>query len=303
MKTQKQSIRKFIQSIAFATLFLLSAAIQAQDRITLKNGDEINATISEVTDTEVKYKTYGNENGPIRVVYISNIFSIKYANGTKELFENRENQIQPTPENKPSQPAQYGAQRPSRSKYDSDTSDYAKKKRKNFSGPRVGVTYIAPGTTADYLSSNGKNPFITQFGWQFETRLFTIEDGTSGLVEFIPMIGGVEQALFLPSASFLLGLRGGTNRSWEFAIGPSLGVKYDLKGDLMNPFGLVVALGTSLKKGNVWFPINLAFTPSVGSKQTIDIKDATGVVTGKEEQKFNTGWKLSLIVGFNSRVR
>lgn len=303
MKTKTKLNQKTLKNFFFGTFLILSAVLQAQDKITLRSGEEISATVMELTDKEIKYVKTGNPGGPTHVVYKSNVFSIKYANGTKEVFDNKSDQAENVYQNTPSQPAGMNAAQQSRSKYDSDTSDYAKKKRKNFSGPRVGVTYISEGTTADYLAGVGKNPYLTQFGWQFETRLFTTDDGTSGLVEFIPMIGGVEQALFFPSATFLLGLRGGTKWSWEFAIGPSLSPKFDLKGDLTNPFGLVVALGMSFKKGNVWFPVNLAFTPSVGSKQTVDVYNANNIKTGTEERTYTTGWKLSLLVGFNSRIR
>ena len=300
MKTTIRKIAKKTRTTLAILSVIFTTFLQAQDKITLKNGDEISASISEITDEEIKYKRTDEPEGPVRIFYKYEVFSIKYANGTKELFAN-ENKPIPQQSNY-YQKASSTSQTQKNSAFDPDTSDFAKKKRKNFSGPRVGVTYLSEGTTASYLEGRGKSPFITQFGWQFEARLFTIEDGTAGIVEFIPMIGGVEQAMFLPSASFLLGLRGGTDRSWEFAMGPSMGIKYDHQGNLKSPFGLVIAFGTSFKKGNVWFPVNLAFTPSVGSVETVNIVDSsTGLVTGTEEQKFKTGWKLSLIVGFNSR--
>lgn len=300
MKTTSRRITGKTRATLFILGVLFTSFFNAQDKITLKSGEEISASITEITDEEIKYKRTDDPDGPIRVFYKHEVFLIKYANGSKELFAN---DVKPVS----SQSNYYSGASAStsnhkNSSFDPDTSDFAKKKRKNFSGPRVGVTYLSEGTTASYLEGRGKSPFITQFGWQFEARLFTIEDGTAGIVEFIPMIGGVEQAMFLPSISFLLGLRGGTDKSWEFAMGPSMGIKYDHEGNLKSPFGLVLAFGTSFKKGNVWFPVNLAFTPSVGSVETVNIVDSsTGLVTGTEEQKFKTGWKLSLIVGFNSR--
>lgn len=112
------------------------------------------------------------------------------------------------------------------------------------------------------------NPFLTQFGWQFETRLFQTNRGLSGLVEFVPLIGGLEQGKFLPSQSALLGLRG--PKCWEFGVGPNV----SLAGA-----GLVFAVGTSFHSQGIYFPVNLAVVPG------------------------NDGTRVSLLFGFNSRRR
>ena len=44
-------------------------------------------------------------------------------------------------------------------------------------GPRIGFTIIG-GETADKLRDDyDAVPFITQFGWQFEWRFFSVDDG------------------------------------------------------------------------------------------------------------------------------
>ncbi|MDR1783663.1 MAG: hypothetical protein LBR13_05320 [Dysgonamonadaceae bacterium] len=73
-------------------IFLLIAigatvATFAQDVITKKNGDEIKAKVTEIGATEVKYKRFGNENGPTYTIPKSEIFMIKYENGEKDIFE------------------------------------------------------------------------------------------------------------------------------------------------------------------------------------------------------------------------
>jgi hypothetical protein len=60
--------------------------LQAQDLILKKNGDEISAKIEEVGITEIKYKKFDNQEGPMYTMLKSEIFMIKYANGTKEVF-------------------------------------------------------------------------------------------------------------------------------------------------------------------------------------------------------------------------
>ena len=112
------------------------------------------------------------------------------------------------------------------------------------------------------------NPFLTQFGWQFETRLFRLPNGVSGLVELVPLVGGLEQGQFIPSVSGLLGVRGA--KGFEFGVGPNV-----------TPLGanIVLAMGTSIQSNGINFPINLA------------------VVPGKD------GMRVSLLVGFNARHR
>lgn len=66
-------------------LFFLSASY-AQDVITKSNGDDINAKIIEITQTEIKYKKFDNLDGPIFTLPINDIFMVKYENGSKEIF-------------------------------------------------------------------------------------------------------------------------------------------------------------------------------------------------------------------------
>jgi len=58
----------------------------AQDVITLKNGDEIQAIVQEISDVDVKYKRSDNPNGPDYSLKKSDIFMIKYANGSRDVF-------------------------------------------------------------------------------------------------------------------------------------------------------------------------------------------------------------------------
>lgn len=301
MKTQNNKTNSLNKGLVTLCLsFIFCTTINAQDKILLKNGDEVNAKVTEITETEVKFKRFDNLSGPTRVIYKYEIFSIKYENGTKDVF----NTVPQTTIIQNSEPVYVPATEPvvkstpADNTFDPDTSDFAKKRRKTFSGPRVGFTYISSGTAADYLAREGKQNLISQFGWQFEGRLFTVENGMSGIIEFIPLIGGVEQGMFIPSASVLIGLRGGEKRSYEFAMGPNFSVVPNYLGHRTGSVGLVIAAGTSFKKGNVNFPVNLAFVPSVGSKENVMNEDGSF-----SEKKFQTGWRLSLIVGFNSRKK
>ena len=282
-KINTQLLRyRIIYSLILVGFIFTSSNLIAQDKITLLNGTEIISKLNEISDTEVKYKLFDNQNGPDRILLKKDIFSIKYENGKIEVY-NSGNLNSENPNANP------GINLNDNSKFDPDKSDFAKKKLKKFEGPRIGATYINNGTVRDYLDSENKSPVITQFGWQFETRLFTADDGTSALLEFIPLVGGFDQGLFLPSISILTGIRNATDAkmSLEFAIGPNFSITRNWENKVAPSVGLVIAVGTNIKKSNINFPINLVFVPSVGERH--DGKD------------YETGWKLSLIFGFNSR--
>jgi len=316
MKTenkQKSNLGKAIVTLGLS--FTLFNAIKAQDNITLKNGDELKVKVIEVNETEIKYKSFDNQEGPSRIIYKSEVFLIKYQNGTKDVFNEESvktinNNTGPVYQNNSGPVKQIILEQPKQEdkRFDNDSTDFAKTRRKRFGGPRIGATFIGPGLSADYLSGAGKQPFITQFGWQFEGRLFTTDNGTQGLIEFVPLIGGIEQGLFIPSASVLLGIRGGKQNVYEFGIGPNFTVTKNYRGGSVGSVGVVIAAGTSLKSANIYFPITLAFVPSVGSSVKNEDPD-TGLYnkdldkTFLNKQKVQTSFKLSLLVGFNYRKK
>jgi hypothetical protein len=137
-----------------------------------------------------------------------------------------------------------------------------------LSGPRFGITYLS-GDLVDRLNDSfdqdlGGAPVITQFGWQFETRLFVADTGLSGVTEFVPLIGGLERGLFLPSFSFLVGLR--TASGVEFGLGPNVS---------LGGAAYVIAAGLTQQYGGLNIPLNVSAVLS------------------------DEGVRLSLLVGFN----
>ncbi len=52
------------------------------DTLVLKNGEEIKCKIIEIGTTEIKYKKWDNLEGPTIAILKSDVFMIKYANGT-----------------------------------------------------------------------------------------------------------------------------------------------------------------------------------------------------------------------------
>src|SRR5688572_25608022 len=59
-------------------LFLSGASLRAQDVLTLMNGTEIKAKVLEINDTEVRYRNFGDNDGPVRTVSKSELFMIRY---------------------------------------------------------------------------------------------------------------------------------------------------------------------------------------------------------------------------------
>ena len=234
----------------FALLFLLVLTLSAfsQDIIILKTGEEIRAKVIEVNPTQIKYKEFTNLEGPTLIIDRSAVFMIKYENGTRDVMKTQE------PEEEKKRPVQKVPLGP---------------EHVTLGGPRIGVTYVGPGSMRDKLEDKyDVDPFFSQFGWQIETRFFTLPNGFSGVFELVPLIGGLEQGKFLPSISGLIGVR--TGGGIEFGIGPNLS---------LSGAALAIAGGFTLRSEYINFPINLALVASDG------------------------GLRYGLLLGFNYRMR
>jgi len=72
------------------TLFLfmvgMAVVVNAQDIITLKNGNEIKAKVTEISASEIKYKRFDYLDGPTILIAKREVFAINYENGTREVF-------------------------------------------------------------------------------------------------------------------------------------------------------------------------------------------------------------------------
>ncbi len=64
-------------------VFILASA---QDVIVMKNGDEVKAKVTEIGTNEIKYKKFDNPDGPVYSATKSDVFMIKYENGTKDMI-------------------------------------------------------------------------------------------------------------------------------------------------------------------------------------------------------------------------
>lgn len=75
---------------------ILSVGCYAQDMIVKKDGSIIQAKVSEIGTSEVKYKKWSNPDGPSYAIAKSDILAITYQNGEKETFEDAtESEVKP----------------------------------------------------------------------------------------------------------------------------------------------------------------------------------------------------------------
>ncbi len=76
-------MKKFL---LYSVLSLISVVCFSQDLIIKKNGEEIKAKVSEVNQSEIKYKKIANLTGPVYTISKSEVIMIRYEDGTNDIF-------------------------------------------------------------------------------------------------------------------------------------------------------------------------------------------------------------------------
>lgn len=76
-----------MKKIYFCLPAILTGVLQlsAQDIITKCNGEEIAAKVAEIGDTQIKYRKYENAQGPLYTLPASEVFLIRFEDGTREV--------------------------------------------------------------------------------------------------------------------------------------------------------------------------------------------------------------------------
>jgi hypothetical protein len=64
----------------------MSVLCYSQDIISLRTGGQIRSKILEITPSDIRYKNFDNQAGPVYVVNKSDVLNILYENGTKDVF-------------------------------------------------------------------------------------------------------------------------------------------------------------------------------------------------------------------------
>ena len=133
-----------------------------------------------------------------------------------------------------------------------------KLQRQHLSGPRFGFT-VFTGETADRRDQAGLEPIMTQFGWQFETQIVAGTSGNQALMEWVFLIGGVEQDEFNASLGWLAGYR--LENGLEFGVGPNISYSRDSRDTTSS---MLVAGGATLPFGDMYVPVNMAVSMAQG---------------------------------------
>ena len=98
---------KTLKSLSFIVCLILCSLTYksfSQDVITLSNGTEIETKVIKITDSEIEYKKWNNQEGPSYVEKVSNVSSIKYQNGNKDTFNQKTAEVKVVNEKKKSKP-------------------------------------------------------------------------------------------------------------------------------------------------------------------------------------------------------
>jgi len=126
------------------------------------------------------------------------------------------------------------------------------------SGPRYGVLWLSQ-QSADTISAHYGhkiNQTMSIFGWDFETQLLKNPGGTTPMTDLVVVVGGLDQGVILPSATWFVGMR--TGDDFEFGVGPNV----SLAGA-----GLALTVGMTHRTGVLNIPFNLAVVSSkLGSR-------------------------------------
>jgi hypothetical protein len=168
----------------------------------------------------------------------------------------------------------------------------------NLSGPRMGFAYFAGEVGEVFQMPKNKGGFDSypvhfQFGYQFEVQYLN-EGNNQALFEFLPMVTGFNQNIFIPSLTIMNGFRN-NKYGWEIAFGPTFNITrkadgyYDASGEwhlrndwndstAINPYaiekrvdsrgeiefqaGFIIAAGKTFKSGKLNIPVNVYVIPS-----------------------------------------
>jgi hypothetical protein len=137
--------------------------------------------------------------------------------------------------------------------YDDEKVTFA---RRNLGGPRLGITYVTGEKDLWHrLDQKDMGRTLSQFGWHFEYQVIPEGGGPQFVVQFVPLVAGVEYGKLIPSATLAMGVR--FPNGIEFGLGPNL----MLVGgeDKATNTALVLGLGKSFNYGGVSIPLNLVY--------------------------------------------
>ncbi len=177
-----------MKHILSTTMFLFSLCLlHCQDIIVKTSGDEIQAKVTEVNINYIKYYKFGFSDGPVYTIDKNLVFMIKYANGTKDVFQKTttapqsENNNQAATNYSPAQAAVPSISNvPNKPKNDYDTymAEAKKKQKAGRQGLGWGMGFFLPAAVACFTASAiiSANP---NYGYDYVTGQYDINESQS----------------------------------------------------------------------------------------------------------------------------
>jgi hypothetical protein len=104
-----------------------------------------------------------------------------------------------------------------------------------------------------------REPVMTQFGWQFETQISPPGAESKALMEWVVLVGGVEQNELNLSLSWLAGWR--TRDGLELGAGPAISVNKD---NTKPTTSMIIAAGVAPTVGGIQIPVHFAVALAKG---------------------------------------
>lgn len=155
------------KNILFVLLSLTSVHMaSAQDIIVKKDGSTVLSKVIEIGSTEVKYKKWSNQDGPLYTIAVSELLSINYENGEKETFDATSAQAstsqgQQQPQAKALGPDARNAELIQLYNKDYHLSEYAQEKAKNGKAADIGVLFFKVGESSVMSNEELEMSFVT----------------------------------------------------------------------------------------------------------------------------------------------
>ncbi|MDR2287287.1 MAG: porin family protein [Prevotellaceae bacterium] len=235
-----------MKKVVFILVLILFAGtislVNAQDIITKKDGTEISAKVTEVNATDIKYKMYGEESGPIYTLPKSQIFMIVYQGGIKEMFNTPETPVQ-TPQTPPQGPITVvgGVSQPNGYVPQSNVPSAYKK---GYVGISFGPSFLTKQENIDA----GVQVSIVNFGYLFNSHVGI----TSSIITTSYDISNISVGISGFMAGPLFSFAATPSQKVEFDIRPAIGyARGAVDGESTDETGFALGLGGSVR-WNCW---------------------------------------------------
>ena len=162
-----------------------------------------------------------------------------------------------------------------------------------LSGPRIGLTFITQGSSADYLNEGIAFDEDENDGFEILGQHLQPNTGGNGKLDLqivmkilLELSNGLHLGIkkgVLTIGIFISGIR--TVKGFECALGPNVS---------LSGVGLAFAVGYNFKSGNLNIPINLAFIPGINKNGNYRDNNNNSI-----DYNYSTGNRISLLIGFN----